>query len=48
MSAYRNTLDKINIDRDKTDSGINRFKDLMAQAEAETQQVEKVIRGRSQ
>lgn len=46
MSAYRNTLDKINLDRDKTDAGINRIKVLMAKAETDTQAVERLLRGK--
>ena len=40
MVAYRNTLDKINGARDKTDTSINKIKTLMAKAESDTQKAE--------
>ena len=48
MSQYKNTLDKINGTRDKTDFNITRIKSLMTKAEADTQKVEATIRGRCQ
>jgi uncharacterized protein YpuA (DUF1002 family) len=36
MNQYKNTLDKINGARDKTDFNINRIKTLMTKAESDT------------
>jgi hypothetical protein len=36
MTQYKNTLDKINGTRDKTDFNITRIKSLMTKAEADT------------
>ena len=46
MGAYRNSLEKINGSRDKTDSNINKIKLLMAQADSDSQRVEATIRGK--
>jgi len=48
MTQYKNTLDKINGTRDKTDFNITRIKSLMTKAEADTQKVEATIRGKCQ
>ncbi len=48
MTQYKNTLDKINGARDKTDFNISRIKALMSKAESDTQKVEATIRGKCQ
>lgn len=48
MTQYKNTLDKINGTRDKTDFNITRIKSLMTKAEGDTQKVEATIRGKCQ
>lgn len=44
MNQYRNTLDKINGARDKTEYNIDRIKTLMTRAEGDTQKVEAIVR----
>jgi hypothetical protein len=48
MTQYKNTLDKINGARDKTDFNINHIKTLMTKAESDAQKVEGMIRGKCQ
>jgi len=48
MNQYRNTLDKINGARDKTEYNIDRIKTLMTRAEGDTQKVEAIVRSRCQ
>lgn len=40
MNNYKNTLDKINTARDKTENSIAKIKHLMTKAETDTQRVE--------
>lgn len=44
MNQYRNTLDKINGARDKTEYNIDRIKTLMTRAEGNTQKIEGIVR----
>lgn len=44
MNQYRNTLDKINGARDKTEYNIDRIKTLMTRAEGDTHKVETIVR----
>eukprot|EP00347_Sterkiella_histriomuscorum_P016401 403353329 len=48
MSSYRNTLDKINDSRSKTDSNIINIKHLMTKAESDAHKTEHLIRAKIQ
>ncbi len=48
MNQYKNTLDRINGARDKTETNIARIKTLMTKADGDTQRIEGIVRGRCQ